>query len=398
MSMNTDERSPAPFSGRHSKRRKRRFVDRQRPVVPGVAPGTIVVDPEAPRPAISVFGFSSTSLAEEQNPSIERIHELSSAYPVVWVNVDGLGDATVIEKMGKEFGLHPLALEDVVNVHQRAKMEPYEETDFIVLRIVEKVDPLATEQMSLFLKKGVIVTFQERAGDCFEGVRARIRQNGGRVRICGADYLMYALLDAMVDTFFPALEHIGDRLERLEDVVLAETRGQRLLQHIYDVRRDLLTLRRAAWPLRDMVSALYREERALITPETRVFLRDSYDHVVQIIDMIETYREVVTGLVDVHFSQTSNRLNDVMRVLTVISSIFIPLSFIAGVYGMNFDPSASAWNMPELRWIYGYPFAIGLMAAVGIGFFTFFYRRGWIGSRDLDLREPRTVENEGGET
>jgi magnesium transporter len=397
MTNGSDGRSALPQPERRGKRRKRRFVDRQRPVVPGIAPGTIVVDPDSPRPVLSVMAFGPPAHAEEHNTTLERIQELAKTFSVVWVNVDGLGDAAVIEQIGRAFELHPLALEDVVNVHQRAKVEPYDGADFLALRIVEKVNPLATEQISLFLKKKVLVTFQERAGDCFDGVRARIRQKGGRVRDLGADYLMYTLLDAMVDTFFPALEHLGERLERLEDEVLAETRGLRLLQHIHDVRRELLTLRRAAWPLRDMMSALLREERALIAPETRVFLRDCYDHVVQIIDMIETYREVVTGLVDVHFSQTSNRLNDVMRVLTVISSIFIPLSFIAGVYGMNFDPEASSWNMPELRWVYGYPFAIGLMASVGLGFFTFFYRRGWIGSRDLDLREPRQPRDNGDE-
>lgn len=387
----SEEVKKAP-SEKRAKRRRRRFVDRQRIEAPSVPPGTLVVDPDAPRPVLSIFAYGPNGHVEEQASTVDRALELSRAHPITWINVDGLGDAAVIEALGRAFDLHPLALEDVVNVHQRAKVEAYEACDFIALRVVEKIAPLCTEQISLFLKKGVVITFQERAGDCFDGVRARIRTGGGRVRALGSDHLAYLLLDAMIDTFFPALELVGDRLERLEDDVLAEKRGAALLQQIHDARRELLTLRRAAWPLRDMVQALHREERPLVAKGTRVFLRDCSDHVVQIIDMVETYREVVAGLVDVHFSQSSNRLNEVMRVLTVISSIFIPLSFIAGLYGMNFDVNASPYNMPELRWFFGYPFALGLMASVGVFFFTFFYRRGWIGSRDLDLRSRTSHE------
>jgi magnesium transporter len=295
------------------------------------------------------------------------------------VNVDGLGDGDVLKQIGEVFRLHPLALEDVVHVHQRAKVELYSDYYFIVGRMVEKNERLETDQLSLFLGKNFVVTFQEWPGDDFDPVRERIHKASGNFRRLGPDYLAYALIDAFIDHYFPVVEKYGERLEELEDSILSRPDSD-VISDIYEVRRELLVLRRCAWPLRDAMSSLYREPCAFVSDDTRIYLRDCYDHTVQIMDLLENYRDTASSLTEVYLSSASNRLSEIMKVLTIFTTIFIPLSFIAGVYGMNFNTGVSPLNMPELNWYWGYPFALSLMAVVAGVLLLLFRRRGWLSS------------------
>jgi magnesium transporter len=349
----------------------------------GAPPGTLRTSPDALPPSIRVMAFSQESLTEAQLESPEEIQSYLDKWPVTWINVDGLGDEQTLRRIAELFGIHQLALEDVVNVPQRPKLEQYDEhCSFIVSRMVTSQHGLGSEQLSLFVGGNWVLTFQETSGDCFDPVRQRIRTGGGgRIRKSSPDYLAYALLDAVIDAYYPVLEEFGERLEQIEDDVL--TRPKRAsIQQIHHARRDLLVLRRALWPQREMLNSLVRDEVPQISDSTRVYLRDCYDHMVQMMDLVETDREMVGGLRDAYMSGLSNRMNEVMKVLTIIATIFIPLGFIAGLYGMNFDPALSQWNMPELSWRYGYLYALGLMAAVALAMLWVFYRLGWLGGRD----------------
>jgi magnesium transporter len=270
-----------------------------------------------------------------------------------------------------------LALEDAVNTHQRPKVEEYDDHLFVVALMVDANGSADTEQVAFFIGEGYVITFQERPGDCFENVRDRIRKATGRIRTAGADYTAYALLDAIVDGYFPALEKMGDRLEVLEDRVIGTPESGNITE-LHDLKRDLLLLRRAIWPHREVFNTLIRDEHPLIAKETKLFLRDCYDHTVQLMDIVETYREMASGLVDVHISSVSVKLNEVMKVLTIVATVFIPLSFIASVYGMNFDRETSPWNMPELGWYLGYPFALLLMCASAAGLLWYIWKKGWL--------------------
>jgi len=353
---------------------------RRRRTPPGSAPGTLIADPAAQRPLVRIIGYGPEDVEETQAARIEDVAQACGKWPVVWVNVDGLADLDFIRAIGRMFAVHRLALEDVVNVHQRPKVEEYEDHLFIVSRMASIDDAPHTEQFAMFLGDGYLLTFQERAGDCFDPVRKRIRLHRGHIREAGADYLAYALLDAVVDGYFPVLEDYGEDLEILEESVLAAPQSDHIAQ-IHEMKRDLLALRRAIWPQREMISALTRDASKHIAEQTRVYLRDCYDHTIQLIDILETYREVASGLVDVYLSSVSARMNEIMKVLTIIATIFIPLSFITGLYGMNFRSDVSPWNMPELAWYFGYPLALGLMACVAAGLLYFFRRRGWLGGR-----------------
>ena len=245
-------------------------------------------------------------------------------------------------------------------------------------------DRLETEQLSLFLGQNYVLTFQERPGDSFDPVRDRIRRAGGWVRSAGPDYLAYALIDALIDNYFPVLEQYGERLETLEDEVITRP-GPGLVAQIHEIKRDLLTLRRAIWPLRETVNSLVRDPIPLIRDETRIYLRDCYDHTVQIIDLLENYRDIASGLMEVYLSSVSNRLNEIMKILTMFTAFFIPLSLITGIYGMNFNGAISPLNMPELNWYLGYPYALGLMAVVAIGMLMYFRKKKWLGSQSHSL-------------
>ena len=370
---------------KNRKHKRKRWVERH----PGAAKAPVAPAHE-PQPAasvIDVFVYSPTELIEQRVQSVAEIKAFQERYPILWVNVDGLADTGVIHEIGKLFGLHPLALEDVVHLHQRAKVEEYGDTTFVTARMVQYTDHLETEQISFFLGRNYVLSFQERPGkDCIDTVRERLRRGLGRPRTGGPDVLLYHLLDAVIDGYFPVLEQYGERLEQLEEEATLIPDNS-VVTKIHALKTDLLTVRRAIWPHREMVNVLVRDENSLIKPETRLFLRDCYDHTVQIIDLVETYRELAADVRDLLLTSVSHRLNEVMKVLTIISTIFLPLTFIVGIYGMNFDTSVSPWNMPELRWYYGYPFAYGVMAAV-TGFFVWlFHRKGWIGRgrRPTDL-------------
>jgi magnesium transporter len=298
----------------------------------------------------------------------------------VWLNVEGLADIGLIERLARVFDLHALAVEDVVNTHQRPKVDEYPKHLFIVAREVMTADFDASDQVTLFLGSGFLLTFQEHAGTGLEPVRERLRKAGNLLRLGGADYLAYAILDTIIDGYFPVLERYGEAIETLEREVV-DTGSDVAIGRIYATKHDLLQLRRAVWPQRDMLNALAREKLPFVSEATRPYLRDCYDHCIQLMDMLETFRDVASGLMELHLAAVSNRMNEVMKVLTVISTIFIPLSFIAGVYGMNFDRDASRWNMPELGWVYGYPFSLGLMLLTALILLLYFQRRGWLARR-----------------
>lgn len=355
--------------------RRRRFKAR-RFSPPGTPPGTLIADPSAPKPNVTVMAFSPTESMDATIQSVDEIRPLLGKWPVTWVNVDGLGDATLIAAIGELFGLHRLALEDVINTHQRAKVDVFSDHLYIVTREVEISQHIETDQISLFLGKNYVITFQERHGDCLGAVRERIRKSDV-FRAHGPDYLAYALLDALIDGYFPTLEQLGERIEALEEEVVLNPRPD-LVHRIHATKRELLAVRRAIWPARDAINTLLRDPNPLIRDETRLYLRDCHDHVIQVIDMMETYRELGSDLMDIYLSSLSNRLNAVMKVLTIIATIFMPLSFIASLYGMNFDTSHPL-NMPELRSPYGYVAVWGVMLATVAGMLYYFRKQGWMG-------------------
>lgn len=364
--------------------RKRRRVQQSRKI-PGAAPGTLVVDPNAPVSKVELLAYGPHQQVDLKDVPVSQISEYLTKFPVVWVNVEGLGDLTVLQELGRMFHLHPLALEDVVNLHQRAKVEVYGDQLFIVTQMVTLTEQdgrcqLESEQLSMFLGPGFVLSFQQgQEGDVLNPVRERVRRDSSHIRVCGPDHLAYAMLDAVIDHYFPVVERFGERLEDLEDAILGRP-AQSMIAEIHQAKRELLLLRRNLWPQREAVNALIRDPIPLITDETRVYLRDCHDHAMRLMDLVETSREVCSDLMDLYLSSVSNRMNEIMKVLTVMSTLFIPLTFVVGIYGMNFD-RASPWNMPELGWRYGYPACILVMVLMSIGQLLFFWRRGWIFGR-----------------
>ena len=307
---------------------------------------------------------------EKRLSGVEELRELQDNWPLIWVNVIGLGNLEIIKALGDLFDLHRLAMEDVLNVNQRSKVEEYPNSLFMALRHVVIEPGLSSEQISLFVGKRFVLSFQERPGDCFDAIRDRLRKGKRRIRT-GADYLAYALLDAVIDHFFPILETYGERLEEIEDEVL-EAPDNATISRLHAIKRDLVLIRRAVSPMREMATNLLQEDLEYFQGENALFVRDCYDHVLQVIEQLGHYRDVASGLADVYLSCISNRMNEVMRVLTLIATIFIPLSFIAGVYGMNFK------YMPELESAYGYYIALLVMVLVAIGFLYYFKRKKWL--------------------
>jgi magnesium transporter len=361
-----------------SRKKSKRDLHVERRTKPGASPGTVIPDPAQPKPEVTVYAYSGDKFHQQRLTDLLEIPQLLADYAVTWINVEGLGDANLIEQLGELFGLHRLAMEDVVNLHQRAKVEEYGELLFVVLRMINFGERVGTEQLSVFVGPHFVLTFQEGTpGDPFEEVRHRLKDNAGRIRKAGSDYLAYALIDAVVDSYYPVLEKYAESLDALEDAVL-ERPTRQTMDQLHQVKADLLLIRRAIWPQREAVGHLMRESTPQITDATRIYLRDCYGHVVQVVDLLETYRELTADLRDLYMSSISNRINETMRVLTIMSTLFIPLTFIAGVYGMNFDPDTSPWNMPELRWYYGYPLCLLLMAITAAGLFIYFYKQGWI--------------------
>jgi magnesium transporter len=343
-------------------------------------PGTLTIGENALPPVIFIIDYSHDSACREVIAAPENITPYLDSESVSWVDVQGLGDEGILRRIGTVFALHPLVLEDVVNVPQRPKVEEYDDQLLVIARMVvphRSVFGFLSEQVSFVLGKHYLLTVQEEAAhDSFGTVRDRIRFNKGCIRDMKADYLFYALLDSIIDGFFPILEAYGEQIELLEDEVVASP-TPRTLEKIHKIKRELLTLRRAVWPQRDAINALIRDRHPLISDEVYIYLRDCYDHTVQVLDMVETYRELASSLMDVYLSSVSNRMNEVMKLLTVISSIFIPLTFVAGIYGMNFNTEKSPWNMPELNWYWGYPLCVLLMVAIASGLIFYFYKKGW---------------------
>lgn len=369
-----------------SRRSKLFSIRRQSP--PGAPPGTLISPAEALQPTFDVLTYTPHSHTEHTNVGIESVGELCEREGVTWINVTGLADTEALEQVGEILGLHRLALEDVFNVHQRPKVEEFDDHLFIVIRMIRGPGSAETEQVSLFLGSDYVLSIQEKSGDCFEPVRQRIRKGKGLVRNRGADYLCYALIDAVVDAYFPVLEAFGEDLEELEDSIVNEAEPS-LVGELHDIKRNFLALRRSIWPQREMLSTLVRDEHSLMSHDTRLYLRDCYDHSIQLMDILETYREVASGLMDVYISSTSAKLNAIMKVLTIIATVFMPLSFIASLYGMNFDRTVSAWNMPELGWRLGYPIALGLMTLCALGLVGYFWRKGWLTEESPFTRKGR---------
>lgn len=356
---------------------------RASPPEPGLSMPVTPPGPGPSQPVIRVFSYGPDVLDEQVVALPEDLVGWRDRSPVTWVDVDGVVDPDTVGRIATVFGMHVLAQEDVLNPTQRPKVEHYGEHLFVVSRMLFVEDGrLASEQLSVFLGAGFVLSFQQqRPGDCLAGVRDRLRKGVGRLRRQGPDYLAWAILDAVVDGYFPVLEAFGERLDALEDVIVERPTSE-CIADIHQVKRDLLALRRAVWPLRDALASLLREETPLITADTRVFLRDCLDHAVQVLDMIETYREIGSSLMEAYQSSVGNRMNAVMKVLTIIATVFMPLSFLAGVYGMNFHTEDSPFNMPELSWRYGYPFFWALILASVGGMLYFFRRQGWLGGKD----------------
>jgi len=350
-------------------------IFRKRHTAVGARPGTLVIDEKAEKPTIHVFDYSDQNLREHEHVQVDDVRNLIREDARVWIDVRSLGDESVLRTLGEILALHPLALEDIVNVPQRPKVELHDEHLLVVTRMVslKQEHEISSEQVSILVGKSYVATFQERPGDVFEPIRLRLRQAKGPIRKLGPDYLAYALLDAVIDGYYPVLEAYGEYLEDLEDRIV-ETPSPSALKGVHAATRDLLALRRGIWPQREAVNSLLRDESPFVTEEVKIYLRDCYDHCVQIMDAVETYRELVGGLMDVYLSSVGNRQNEVMKVLTIMASIFIPLTFLAGIYGMNFQ------HMPELGSRWGYPILLAIMLAVATTMFVFFRRRGWIGS------------------
>lgn len=373
------------------KRRRHLKAGLEGRIEPGAPPGTLTKDPHAQQTKIDVIAYSPDKYLEKDLTDLGEIPSILNEYAITWINVDGLSDIDKIQEIAKQFHLHPLAVEDVVNCQQRPKVEIYGKSQFIVTRMISLNAHLEIEQLSLFLGEKYIISFQEIPGDCLNPLRERLRKGFGQIRSQGSDQLAYGILDAVVDGYFPVLETYGERLEDLEDQILTNPNRQTIAL-MHDLKRNLLLIRRAIWPMRETVNELIRDESPLITKDTRVYLRDTYDHVVRVMDFVETYRELCSDLMDVYLSSVSNRTNEVMKVLTIIATIFIPPTFIAGVYGMNFNPEISPWNMPELNWFYGYPLSLAAMAAMTIAMLIYLYQRGWLGERSAEHSEKHHRE------
>jgi len=349
------------------------FRKRHPPV--GARPGTLVVPEGAMAPRLTLIQYGPDTLERESDVSLDRVRSALEEPGITLIDVVGLGDEALLRTIGDLLGLHPLLLEDMVNVPQRPKAEQYDDLTLLVTRMLHTKDQGGVEQVSIIFGPGFVLTAQQTPGDVFDPVRSRLERGGGVIRELGSDYLAYALLDTIVDAYYPVLESMSDELEALETVIIEGAKGNSVAR-IYALKRALLELRRAVWPQREALRTLTRrEDTAGFSSAVRVYLRDTYDHCVQITDVIETYREMASSLLDVYLSKESNRMNEVMKVLTIMASIFIPLTFIAGVYGMNFD------YMPELHRAYAYPVVLSTMAATALGMVWWFRRKGWIGRR-----------------
>jgi magnesium transporter len=343
----------------------------------GLAPGTLVHvgEKKAEKTVIKAWLYNSEKLIEKELQTVDECQELKGQPGMnLWINVDGLDQIGIIEKLGGYFGVHPLTLEDVLNTGQRPKMEDYDSYIYAVLKMMlldEEREEILIDQVSIIFGTNYILSFQEREGDAFNPIRDRLKNPASRLRKNGVDLLAYSLIDAVVDNYFLILEHFGEEIEDLEEQLIVDPMPE-TLKAIQKYKRDMITLRRSVWPLRELINSLQRTESQLIKESTQIYLRDVYDHTIQVIDSIEAFRDILSSMVDVYLSSLSHRMNDIMKVLTIIATIFIPLTFIAGVYGMNFE------YMPELKWRWGYPAVMFAMTILGISMFLYFKKRRWV--------------------
>jgi len=342
----------------------------------GLPPGTLlhIGEVKAAETRIRIIDYDEKEYRETEVKAIEDCFSYTDESTVTWINIDGLHEPKVIERLGNRLGVHPLVLEDVLHTGQRPKMEDFEGYLFVVFKMLqydENLNEIIGEQISLIVGPNYVISFQEREGDIFNPIRDRVKNGKGRIRRAGADYLAYALLDTIVDHYFVILEALGEEIEALEEELVAHPTPE-TLQTIHKLKAEMIFLRKSVWPLREVVNGLERGDSPLIAESTRIYLRDVYDHTIQVIETIETFRESVTGMLDIYLSSISNRMNEVMKVLTIIATIFIPLTFVAGIYGMNFK------FMPELEWHWGYPAALGVMFGISIVMFIYFRRKKWL--------------------
>lgn len=342
----------------------------------GLPPGSLVHigDKKTEKIKITIIDYDETHFQDKVAEKIEECFPFKDKPTVTWINIDGLHRIDIIEKLGKHFELHPLLLEDILNTGQRPKIEDFGPYLFIVLKMLyykEEDKEIRSEQVSLILGPAFVISLQEREGDVFDSIRERIKNTKGLIRKMGAGYLAYTLLDAIVDGYFIILEKIGDKIEDIE-LELVSNPAPKTLQKIHTLKREMIFLRKAVWPLREVISGFERGESPLIEQPTQIYLRDVYDHTIQVIDTVETFRDMLSGMLDLYLSSISNKMNEVMKVLTIFAAIFIPLTFIAGVYGMNFK------YIPELEWKWGYPIAWVVMLAVGISMLIYFRKKKWL--------------------
>ncbi len=342
----------------------------------GLAPGTVVYtgDKTSSDLYIEVFDYDKDSFEEKELSNIEEAFTYSDSEPVTWININGLSRTEAIEKIGLHYKLHPLILEDIANTQQRPKIDEYDEYLFVVLKMLyfDQDEKLSIEHISFVLGKNYVITFQEADGDVFDGIRNRIRTGKGKIRTSGSDYLLYALMDAVVDNYFSLIEVMGNKIEELEDDLFEEKPNDDITYDIQSLKKEILRIRRAVFPLREVVNRIEKSDHTLITEKTQFYLRDLYDHIIQVSENIEIYRDMIWGLMDMYMTTISNKMNEVMKVLTIIATIFIPLTFIAGIYGMNFE------NIPELHHKNGYFILWGVMIFIFVGLLYYFKRRKWL--------------------
>jgi len=342
----------------------------------GLPPGTPihVGEKKIDRVRIKIIDYDEAQFQEKEAKTVEECFPFKDKPTVTWINIDGIHQVDIIEKIGNHFNIHPLVLEDIVNTGQRPKMEDFVNYIFVILKMLyydEKINETKTEQISLILGSNFVISFQENEGDVFDPIRERIRSDRGRIRKMGADYLAYALIDTIVDNYFIILEKLGEKIEDIEDELVTNP-ALETLQTIHSLKREMIFLRKSVWPLREVISRLERWESPLIDKSLNIYLRDVYDHTIQVIDSIETFRDMLSGMLDIYLSSVSNRMNEVMKVLTIIATIAIPLTVITGIYGMNFQ------FMPELQWQWSYPLVLLAMLTLGVLMIRYFRRRKWI--------------------
>ncbi|WP_094226515.1 magnesium/cobalt transporter CorA [Methanolobus psychrotolerans] len=343
----------------------------------GLAPGTLVHvgEERTEKPKITIIDYDRDNYQEHVVENVEECFPFKDYPTVSWINLDGIHQVDIIEKLGKHFGLHPLVMEDILHTSQRPKMEDYDSYIYIVLKMLWFADDddknVQAEQVSIILGNNFVLSFQEIEGDTFNFLRERLRNAKGRIRLMGADYLAYALLDSIVDNYFIIIERFGEIIEDLEDKLI-ENPSPETLQSIHDLKKEMIYLRKSVWPLREVINGLERTESPLFKDTTSVFLKDVYDHTIQVAEAVETYRDILSGILDVYLSSISNKMNEIMKMLTIIATIFIPLTFVAGMYGMNFT------YMPELDWKWGYPAVWFVNILIFLSMYTYFRKKKWL--------------------